>query len=783
MFANLKKKIEEQSELGRGLSTAAQLSVHGFHQSGCSDSSLSTSSASHSSATSGALPDLHSSSGHKHVNNHVNEVRPNGSPKISSAKSGTKSSQVSMKSQWSERELELHRENQSLHKQLRDLVSTREKLIKNDENRSELEDFQKQELAKVKHLLLQCQNELKLFKDQLKEKESCLSKSDDIIRELSEKLKEVNADNRTKSQSLLKLGKDVDILNEKNDILMHEIKEKDGRIISLGEIESQFKQLKIERVASSDSTLKGLMEQKELLSNEVDLLKRKNYETSALMEDKDNTITHYEERIRILEKRVNDSSLGNGEKLKIVVNERSELEKKLEESRHHLSEIKLSWSDKINNLENQISHLNKKIADDSDEAAKLEDQYRALCDQHNALKSESDLLRTKLSDMETSCTNRDELSTECENLECERDQLQKTCEALEAKVQVLERQLANVEEMLKIEQSNSKRKIDELMAQNSEHLEKEIECESLISNQESIISKLQAEIDSKSKECNSLKENIRELNANQETALQDVADLKQKLLECNTNLDGLQNEISSTESELETIQRERDVLLLRNSELSQQVEVTKKTVTEEKALRERLQSESDEKVAELEKLSKDLKIQISNLEVAAGSSIENLERVVELKNSVVELESQLAEKNKIIKLQQHRLADMKKTLQKELKMQHGSDNNTCVGDGLDISILGLTKINKSIVSSSQSNKNISAVDKRSCGDQINIQYLRHVVFKFMTSKEYEALQLIKAISVLLKFSAEEEKIIKQTLDWKMSWFGHKPEMRSYVSHS
>ncbi|RWS24331.1 golgin subfamily A member 1-like protein [Leptotrombidium deliense] len=59
-------------------------------------------------------------------------------------------------------------------------------------------------------------------------------------------------------------------------------------------------------------------------------------------------------------------------------------------------------------------------------------------------------------------------------------------------------------------------------------------------------------------------------------------------------------------------------------------------------------------------------------------------------------------------------------------------------------------------------------------NEISFQYLKNLVYKFVTSSECEAQQLIKALSVLLKFSAEEEQSIKEILDWRMSWYKNLP---------
>uniref|UniRef100_A0A8C9TN17 Golgin subfamily A member 1 n=1 Tax=Scleropages formosus TaxID=113540 RepID=A0A8C9TN17_SCLFO len=67
--------------------------------------------------------------------------------------------------------------------------------------------------------------------------------------------------------------------------------------------------------------------------------------------------------------------------------------------------------------------------------------------------------------------------------------------------------------------------------------------------------------------------------------------------------------------------------------------------------------------------------------------------------------------------------------------------------------------------------------------EINFEYLKHVVLKFMSSREAEAYQLIKAVSVLLNFTREEENMLKETLEYKMSWFGSKPSPKGIIRPS
>lgn len=50
---------------------------------------------------------------------------------------------------------------------------------------------------------------------------------------------------------------------------------------------------------------------------------------------------------------------------------------------------------------------------------------------------------------------------------------------------------------------------------------------------------------------------------------------------------------------------------------------------------------------------------------------------------------------------------------------------------------------------------------------VNFQYLKHVVIKFLCSREDEALQLIRAISTLLEFSPQEEEHVKNYLSYRV----------------
>lgn len=108
---------------------------------------------------------------------------------------------------------------------------------------------------------------------------------------------------------------------------------------------------------------------------------------------------------------------------------------------------------------------------------------------------------------------------------------------------------------------------------------------------------------------------------------------------------------------------------------------------------------------------------------------------------------------------------MKKTLQQELKSPGNSfyeiENNSSAAI---------------LQPSLSTTKNVQHFNAKSDEDDVNFIYLKHVIIKFLTSREYEAQHLTKAVSTLLKLTREEEKLLHDTLDWKMSWFGSRPKI-------
>jgi golgin subfamily A protein 1 len=112
---------------------------------------------------------------------------------------------------------------------------------------------------------------------------------------------------------------------------------------------------------------------------------------------------------------------------------------------------------------------------------------------------------------------------------------------------------------------------------------------------------------------------------------------------------------------------------------------------------------------------------------------------------------------------------MKKTLHEEIKNSNSGSFGSI--DNNSPAILTPTSDNYN----DNNSANHTSHRKNVVIDEVNFRYLKHVVLKFLTSREYEAKHLTKAVSTLLCLTKEEEKLLIDTLNWKTSWFGSKPD--------
>ncbi|XP_006610825.2 golgin subfamily A member 1-like isoform X3 [Apis dorsata] len=301
------------------------------------------------------------------------------------------------------------------------------------------------------------------------------------------------------------------------------------------------------------------------------------------------------------------------------------------------------------------------------------------------------------------------------------------------------------------------------------------------------IKQLEAEIEeSSSKQITQLKQDLEETTTKLSTANSELAHIRLTLEGERMNNSSLHLEVARLREDLESERtasatlkvclekekNEKDTVLLRNAQVSQDIEIVKQENRRQEVENIELQNRIETLEQNLQSKSKEIEQAMTTLEETKQRMLE-LEDVEQnrkkmernetlLKSSLMDLEEQLNEKTKTIKVLQQRLTDMKKTLQRELRVPSSS---------LDSDAEPSAAILKP-----SSSKTVTARHNNTRDDDVNFKYLKHVLIKFLTSREYEALHLTRAVATLLHFSPEEERLLQETLEWKMSWFGTRPNL-------
>ncbi|CRK92994.1 CLUMA_CG006586, isoform A [Clunio marinus] len=145
--------------------------------------------------------------------------------------------------------------------------------------------------------------------------------------------------------------------------------------------------------------------------------------------------------------------------------------------------------------------------------------------------------------------------------------------------------------------------------------------------------------------------------------------------------------------------------------------------------------------------------------------IQEKEKIIEdLHKTIDKYESDINDQTRAIKILNQRLFDVKKTLQEEIRNKNNGPSGSISSNAPAI----LVPIN---VDNNISYHNIGVSGKIYEMDEVKFSYLKHVILKFLTSRDLEARHLIRAISTLLCLDDSEEKLLAETLEYKRGWFG------------
>ncbi|XP_014015943.1 golgin subfamily A member 1 isoform X2 [Salmo salar] len=696
--------------------------------------------------------------------------------------------------EWMERMSTLEQEKASLSVRLEEMMEQSLTLFQKRDDLDELDGFQQQELAKVKHMLLRKEEQLGQRELELQQKETQLQTAKEGLAEAQEKLRALGEEH----QESCRLNTELEI--ERKELL--EVKEEAEKKIAELEGRGQNLQKVIQQVSEdfqkSRSTEAAVEKSLHTLQTDYNALKLQQHKAAVTGEDKDRVLLDLQEKVSSLERRL-QGNLSEDELLQELLKEM------LEDTRVELLQARTNHADTVSSLETQISRINHNVTElqnllrHKDDSSK---NYRERTDEQIAgLEQQVQESNERLKNTEQQITDKqarlDKLQAEWS---VERVSLQQQGQE---RAGWLEEQLTALQTEKDTEHTSAQARIRELeeargcllrgrdeadvaLRRREEELE---QARSELSSRQTVSVEIAMALEDTRRQKEELQLQVGQMTVSHQTTSQELAHVTEQLKQREEELQTLRNELQRAQSSLSQLQEEGERLRAWAQEReeekdSQLVSLRQELLTQNKHL-----DSCQSRVSELEVEVETLTLQLQTPEVCEPDqngtvTVDDLDHMQEANR---DLEQQLSDKNKTIKQLQQRLAELKRTLQKELKLKPETEleekERAQEGRGERQERLDRTFTEPAASPAPGPNTTVTNTSDLNDSREINFEYLKHVVLKFMSSREAEAYQLIRAVSVLLNFTGEEEDMLKETLEYKMSWFGSKPSPKGIVRPS
>ncbi|NXO01702.1 GOGA1 protein, partial [Rhinopomastus cyanomelas] len=690
--------------------------------------------------------------------------------------------------EWMEKLSQVEKEKKMLETQLREMREQSLSLFQKRDDLDELEGFQQQELAKVKHMLLKKEESLSKAEQELETCTRELSRSREALRDARNESAALRKDLGELQQRFGELEAQRDELTTAETHAERKITALERREQELQAVVQQLSaDLQNARVAGAGGERRLEMFQAEHESLKVEYEQHK-LKMALEFAERNKLTEELQEKVSALEKKL-ERNLSGDEHMQELLKEKAALEQKVDEARQQVLADRTHHTETVAQLETQVNmcHLASSCCCSSFCQALVPPSLAAVVlELQQKLQTATEALQQREGAAAQQDLQVQKLQTD---LEGERRQLQQQIwserHRYEQRVTELESQIAALETARDLDKTAAQHRISQLEKENEALNGSREEYESSLRSQESELSWLKSELGSRETVSVEIAKALEETRKQREELQQQVSHLVSLLKEKDELLDGRCEMLHKQEEELKQLGQDRGALLLQvhqlqsdldasNSRAVEKEELARKEIEELKLQiqeclvareRETNVSEPEEPMRALDKqlcYSLETRVVEQNGEVAAAD-------VARLQKENRELEQQIAEKSKMIKQLQQRMAELKKTLQKELKIRPDSEAPEArEKPNPEVPNAAVTVTNNSDLNDSR---------------EINFEYLKHVVLKFMSCRESEAFHLIKAVSVLLNFSQEEENMLKETLEYKMSWFGSKPSPKGSIRPS
>ncbi|XP_067825808.1 golgin subfamily A member 1 isoform X2 [Heptranchias perlo] len=612
----------------------------------------------------------------------------------------------------------LEKEKAIFENQLKQMKDHSLNLFQKRDEQDELDGFQQQELAKVKHMLLRKEEMLSNIERELEERKTELDQTKRELKISDQKL--TNLDKRLQQLQTL----NTDINKEREEFLATK--------------------------RSAERKITELEHRARELQDVIQRLSADLHKTSVEAEEKGKNIEHLQAKVFSLEKRI-EGNYSEDEHVQELLKEKSYLEQKLEETRQHLLEAKTGHTEAVSTLETQIAKLNNEVAEIQTLMKQKDDDMQAFKDKNSSqvseleqrLHSANEKLIQKKSDVNEKEVQIKKLQEESE---AESNRLQQQIAALRhqhtERTNRVDAQIAALETAREFDKTASQHNISQLQQKNEDLNDRLNETENALRKVECERERSKEELNSRETVSVEIAKALEETRKQREELQHKVSKLTEMLDEKNTSVLQNDKELIKMEEDFKKLKQDNEAVISQLHQQQMESETYKSSTAEREGAVQNQLSDLKLQVIERQELLEASQRKVNDLETEVTALNEQLNPpendekaqngdvtiadTLQLQQNNQDLEQQLIEKNKTIKQLQQRLTELKKTLQKELKMKPEMEP-------AEVRERPYFEPPASINNSSTVVNNSDLNDSR----EINFEYLKHVLLKFMSVRESE----------------------------------------------
>ncbi|XP_065504610.1 golgin subfamily A member 1 isoform X4 [Caloenas nicobarica] len=465
--------------------------------------------------------------------------------------------------EWMEKLGQVEKEKKVLETQLREMREQSLNLFQKRDEIDELEGFQQQEIAKVKHMLLQKEESLSSRERELEACAGELTRTTEALQGARRESCGLRRDLEALQQQLLELQAQRDELmtaetNAENKITALELREQ--------ELQTVIQQLSVDlqnaRLAGSgcEKRLEMLRVEHESLKVEYEQDKQK---MTLEFAERSKLAEQLQEKVLSLENKL-ERNLSGDEHVQELLKEKAALEQKVDETRQQILTDRTLHAEMVKRLETQNKELEQKLQI-ATEALKKGEEAAAEQD----LKMQK--LQTDLEDVRS-------------NLQ---QQILSEKHQYDQKVTGLESQIAALEAAWEFDKTASQHKISQLEKENENLNGSREEYENSLKKQESELNRLKNELSSRETVSVEIAKALEETRKQREELQQQVSHLASLMEEKDQLIAEKCDTLLKQKEELNQLSQDREAVLLQMRQLQSDMEASSSRAAEKEEMARR----------------------------------------------------------------------------------------------------------------------------------------------------------------------------------------------------